>query len=123
MLKQWIGCRVDNFTHSWRGNKPLAVVIHGYSGMETAQVLFANPRSSESCHYLVAAGGRIHQHADEADTAYHAGLVINPAWVLYRRGFNPNLMTIGVATAVGPDENWSEEIYDATAELIWEKAA
>ncbi|AAU92699.1 N-acetylmuramoyl-L-alanine amidase domain/peptidoglycan binding domain protein [Methylococcus capsulatus str. Bath] len=123
MLKQWIGCPATNFTQGRRGLKPLAVVIHAYPSLETAETVFANPRSSESCHYLIAAGGRIRQYVDETDTAYHAGLVINPSWGLYRRGINPNLMTIGVAAAVGPGEHWSGEMYDAAAELIGEIAA
>lgn len=123
MLKQWIGCPPDNFTRGRRGQEPQAVVIHAYPSLEAADALFANPKSSESCHYVVAPGGLIHQYVDEADTAYHAGLVVNPSWALYRRGINPNLMTIGVAAAVGPGENWSEEMYGATAELIREIAA
>ncbi|QXP83085.1 N-acetylmuramoyl-L-alanine amidase [Methylococcus sp. Mc7] len=123
MLKQWIGCPPDNFTQGRRGHEPQAVVIHAYPSLQAADALFANPKSSESCHYVVAAGGLVHQYVDEADTAYHAGLVVNPSWALYRRGINPNLMTIGVAAAVGPGENWSEEMYGATAELIREIAA
>jgi hypothetical protein len=122
MLKQWIGCPPDNFTQGRRGHKPQAVVIHAYPSLEAAETLFADPKSSESCHYVVGAGGLVHQYVDEADTAYHAGLVVNPSWALYRRGINPNLMTVGVA-AVGAGESWSEEIYGIAAELIREIAA
>ncbi len=118
MLKQWIGCPPQNFSQGRKGHQPQAIVIHAYPSLEAAERLFANPIASESCHYLVAPGGIIHQYVNETDTAYHAGLTVNPRWRLYRQGVNPNLVTIGVAAAIADGSAWTAELYDSVAVLL-----
>lgn len=118
MLKQWIGCAPQNFSQGRKGYQPQAIVIHAYPSLDAAERLFANPIASESCHYLVAPGGIIHQYVNETDTAYHAGLVVNPRWRLYRQGVNPNLVTIGVAAAIAEGKAWTADVYDSVAVLL-----
>ena len=122
MLKQWLGCAPENFSKGRKGHQPGAIVIHAYPSLRAAEALFANPKASESCHYVVGAGGIVQQYVDESDTAYHAGLVINPTWSGYRPGINPNLQTIGIAAAVADGGAWSEELYATVAELVGEIA-
>ncbi|NJD05378.1 MAG: N-acetylmuramoyl-L-alanine amidase [Methylococcaceae bacterium] len=123
MLKQWIGCSPENFTEGRKGLKPDAVVVHGFDDLATTRALFSDPKSNQSCHYVAAADGTVHQYVDEADTAYHAGLVINPSWRLLRQGVNPNLHTLGVAAAVSPDVPWPDGLYETVAQLIRDLAS
>lgn len=120
MQKLWIGCDPNNFTQGRKGLKPDAVVIHAFTSLEAAEALFADPASDQSCHYVAAADGTVHQYVDDRDTAYHAGLVINPSWALLRQGVNPNLHTLGVAAAIAADAAWPDSLYDTVAELVSE---
>src|SRR5258708_18197834 len=42
----------------------------------------------------------------EEDTAFHAGVLVNPTWTLLRPGVNPNSYTIGVEHEGKPDDLW-----------------
>jgi len=122
MLKQWTPCAPENFRKGRGGLTPSAVVIHAYHSMQDTDNLFANPGASESCHYVVADDGSVHQYVDEHDTAFHAGVVVNPSWSGVRRGVNPNLHTIGVAAAVPAGAGWSDAQYASVAQLVKEIA-
>ena len=123
MIKQWTGCAQQNFLKARRGFRPEAIVIHAYSSLDVAETLFADSTSAQSCHYVVDGDGHIYQYVDESDTAFHAGLVINPSWRLLHSGVNPNLYTLGVAGVTGTGMQWSDVLYDTLTELLQELCA
>lgn len=78
------------------GGGPRAVVIHTTDGTwDGTAAWFADPASGVSAHWLVGLDGRVAQLVDEADTAFHAGLVVRPS-VPLTHGPDPNAWTIGV---------------------------
>lgn len=120
MIKQWIGCAPSNFLKGRKEFRPEAIVIHAYSSLDRAELLFADPNSAQSCHYAVDADGHALQFVDESDTAFHAGLVINPTWKHLHPSVNPNLYTLGVAGIAETESQWSDALYDTMAELLRE---
>ena len=83
MQRNWIGCAADNFRKGRYGLEPKAIVIHVIVGsLESAGMTFRDPRSSVSAHYGVGKSGYVHQYVEEADTAFHAGIVVDPTWRL-----------------------------------------
>jgi N-acetylmuramoyl-L-alanine amidase len=75
------------------------VVIHVTEG-DAASVVswFSNPSADVSAHYMVRKDGVVVQFVDEADTAWHAGRVVEPTadLVIERQGWNPNGYSIGI---------------------------
>lgn len=123
MPAQWIGCAAENFHKGRHGHEPKAIVIHIIVGsLEAADLTFKDPRSSVSAHYAVGKSGRLHQFVDEADTAYHAGIVVRPTWKLIDPQVNPNLQTIGIEHEGQPQDIWPDEQYAASAALVKEIA-
>jgi len=101
MEKQWIGCIQGNF-RSGRpaGFKPEIIVLHSADGsLAEADILYNRPDALQSMHYAIGNNGKIHQYVEEADTAFHAGLVVNPSagFIKQRPNTNPNFFSIGVA--------------------------
>jgi N-acetylmuramoyl-L-alanine amidase len=97
MHKQWFGCCADNFKSGRGGLKPEAIVIHRSGGRLTElDARCKKPRAFSSAHYGVGPAGEVHQYVDERDTAFHAGIVVNPTAniVNAKTGINPNLYTI-----------------------------
>src|SRR4051794_15928975 len=80
----WIGCARNNY----RDNRPShleveAVVIHlidGSLGSADATFLDNQLDKPRSAHYAVGKRGEIHQYVLEKDTAFHAGVILNPTW-------------------------------------------
>jgi len=125
MHKQWIGCAAANFRKGRPAPyRPEAIVIHVISGsLQEAADRFHNPASSVSAHYGVGRDGTVHQFVEEADVAFHAGVVVSPCWELLKPGVNPNFYTIGVEHEGRPEDPWPAAQYDASAELIAELLA
>jgi N-acetylmuramoyl-L-alanine amidase len=104
--------------------KPVAIVIHVMDGSLTGtDSWFASEHSEVSAHYGIGKSGEVHQYVDEADTAFHCGIVKNPTWTgLYRapgrQAINPNLYTIGIEHEGNANLDWPEAMYAASAELI-----
>ena len=124
MHKQWIGCDAGNF-RSGRGEfKPEAVVLHR-SGGTLAEIdkRYAQAATFTSAHYAVASDGSVHQYVEEADTAFHAGVVVNPTWQLIKPGRNPNFYVIGIELEGDAGDPTTGAQYDAAAALIAEIAA
>ncbi len=95
-----------NFRRGRDGERPRAVVVHTTDGtFEGAASWFARAESGVSAHYLVGLGGRVVQFVDEADTARHAGRVLDPTAELAdgagADGVNP--FTIGIEFEDGGD--------------------
>jgi len=124
MASQWIGCAADNFRKGRHGHLPKAIVIHIIVGsLEAANLTFKDPRSSVSAHYGVGKTGDIHQFVDEADTAFHAGIVVRPTWKLIDPQVNPNYYTIGIEHEGQAQDIWPDEQYATSAGLVKEIAA
>lgn len=122
MLKQWIGCAPQNARGGRKTFTPEAVVLHQLDSMAEADRRFADPASSESAHYAVSEDGLVHQYVEEADTAFHAGVVVNGSWMGLKVGQNPNFYTIGIVGA-SKSRPWSGALYDALAQLIADVAS
>jgi hypothetical protein len=123
--KEWIGCAAGNFRKGRpTGFAPEAIVIHIIDGsLQSAGVHFNDPASIVSAHYAVGKDGSIHQFVEESDTAFHAGVVVNPSWQLLKPRVNPNFYTIGIEHEGRPDDPWSEVQYETSATLVAEVAA
>jgi N-acetyl-anhydromuramyl-L-alanine amidase AmpD len=87
-----------NFDRGREGDDPVLIVIHTNVGTWPGTIdWFGREESRVSSHYLVALDGRIAQFVDEADTAHHAGNVLDPtAELVIERGGNPNRYSIGI---------------------------
>src|SRR5438874_2970529 len=98
MAISWIGCAPGNFRQGRpAGFRPEAVVIHIMDGpMSAADSHFNDPKAKVSAHYGIGRDGEIHQYVKETDTAFHAGIIVNPIWPLLKPGVNPNFYTIGI---------------------------
>ncbi len=122
---RWIGCPEANF-HRGRafGLRPEAVVVHLIDGSFAAgEAVFRDPTAHKSAHYAISKEGEVHQYVDENDTAFHAGIVVNPTWSLLKPRVNPNFYTIGIEHEGRPDDVWPEAQLSASATLIGEIAA
>jgi len=124
-MTQWIGCPDSNFRRGRPfGLRPEAVVVHIMDGsFEAGESVFRNPSTQKSAHYGISFVGEVHQYVDENDTAFHAGIVINPTWALLKPRVNPNFYTIGIEHEGRPDDVWSEAQLTASATLIGQIAA
>jgi N-acetylmuramoyl-L-alanine amidase len=124
-MTDWIGCPDSNFSRGRPfGLRPEAVVVHIIDGSFAAgESVFRDPSTHKSAHYAVSRNGEIHQYVAEHDTAFHAGIVVNPTWALLKPGVNPNFYTIGIEHEGRPDDVWPEAQLSASANLIGEIAA
>jgi len=124
-MTQWIGCPDSNFRRGRPfGLRPEAVVVHIMDGsFEAGESVFRNPTTQKSAHYGISRAGEVHQYVDEHDTAFHAGIVINPTWPLLKPRINPNFYTIGIEHEGRPDDEWPEAQLTASATLIGQIAA
>src|SRR5450631_1958495 len=123
-MLRWIGCPDSNF-HRGRpfGLRPEAIVVHIIDGSFAAgESVFRNPATQKSAHYAVSWTGSVDQFVDENDTAFHAGIVVNPTWPLLKPRINPNFYTIGIEHEGCPDDVWPEAQLSASATLIGEIA-
>ncbi|MGH9495667.1 MAG: N-acetylmuramoyl-L-alanine amidase [Candidatus Sulfotelmatobacter sp.] len=119
-MTQWIGCPPTNFHHGRPyGLRPEAVVVHIMDGSFAAgESVFRDPTTQKSAHYGISGRGDVHQYVDENDTAFHAGIVVNPTWPLLKPRINPNVYTIGIEHEGRPDDIWQEEQLASSARLI-----
>lgn len=120
MQPTWIGCPSSNFRQGRPvGFRPEAIVVHIMDGSFAAgESVFSDPSTQKSAHYGISKEGMVHQYVDEHDTAFHAGVVVNPTWSLLKPGINPNFYTIGIEHEGRPDDVWPEAQMAASAELI-----
>jgi N-acetylmuramoyl-L-alanine amidase len=124
-MSRWIGCPDSNFRRGRPfGLRPEAVVVHIMDGSFAAgESVFRDPTSHKSAHYGISRDGEVDQYVDENDTAFHAGIVINPTWPLLKPRVNPNFYTIGIEHEGRPDDVWPEALLSASATLIGQIAA
>ena len=119
-MVKFIGCPNSNFLHGRPfGFRPEAIVIHIMDGsFESGESVFRDPTTHKSAHYGISKSGEIHQYVDENDTAYHAGIVVNPTWELLKPHVNPNFYTIGIEHEGRADDEWPEAQLEASATLV-----
>lgn len=125
MEHTWTGCPESNFRKGRPlGFRPEAIVIHIMDGSFSAgEGVFLSEGTQKSAHYGISKEGVIHQYVDENDTAFHAGIVVNPTWALLKPGINPNFYTIGIEHEGRPDDVWPEAQLTASGGLIGEIVA
>lgn len=125
--RQWIGCDPGNFRQGRPGGlKPVGIVIHVMDGtLNGTDAWFNDPRAKVSAHYGVGVDGRIHQYVSEEDTAFHAGIIVNPtaSLVLASPNVNPNFYTIGVEHEGHGEDPWTPQQSAASAVLVADIAA
>ncbi len=124
MDKTFVGCAPGNFQQG----RPLdllpeAIVIHiGEGSLRSIDSQFHDPKAKVSAHYCVAKSGDIHQYVEETDTAFHAGIVVNPSWPLLKQDVNPNFYTIGIEHEGHADDVWPEIQIKTSVALVAEIA-
>jgi N-acetyl-anhydromuramyl-L-alanine amidase AmpD len=120
----FIGCADVNFRPGRPLDfKPEAIVIHIAGGsLQSVDAQFNDPNSHVSAHYCVGKTGAVHQYVHETDSAFHAGIVVNPTWPLLKPGVNPNFYTIGIEHEGLPDDVWPDAQIDTSAALVGEIA-
>jgi len=120
-----MGCPGNNFREGRPGgHRPEAIVVHIMDGSFAAgESVFLDPATQKSAHYGISTTGEVHQYVDESDTAFHAGIVVNPQWELLKPGVNPNFYTIGIEHAGRADDIWPDVQLSISAGLIGEIAA
>lgn len=124
MDKTFIGCASVNFRPGRPLNfKPEAIVIHiAVGSLGSVDSHFNDPAAQVSAHYCVAKSGKVHQYVHETDTAFHAGIVVNPTWPLLKPDVNPNFYTIGIEHEGLPDDVWPDAQLASSAALVGEIA-
>ncbi|OAI14540.1 hypothetical protein A1507_15315 [Methylomonas koyamae] len=125
MQIDWIGCAADNFRQGRPGGfRPDAIVLHSVADLAQAELGYQTGGSFVSAHYAIAGDGRVRQYVDEKDTAFHAGLVVNPsaALVEQRPNGNPNYYTIGIVLEAAAGSEFSAEQRAVCARLLREIA-
>jgi hypothetical protein len=123
----WIGCAPGNF----RAGRPLAyqpigIVVHVMEGtLDGTDRWFNDPSAKVSSHYGVGVDGSVHQYVAEQDTAFHAGIVVNPTapLVIARPNVNPNFYTIGIEHEGNAADAWTVPQSAASAALVADIAA
>ena len=107
-----IGCAPGNFRKGRPSPYlPIAIVIHIMDGtLRGTDQWFNDPASKVSAHYGIGRKGEVHQYVDESDTAFHAGIVVNPASALVkaRPSVNPNYYTIGIEHEGRRSDPWTD---------------
>jgi N-acetyl-anhydromuramyl-L-alanine amidase AmpD len=102
-----------------RGNKIQAFVIHKTEGcFKSAVDWCCNPKSQVSYHYIIDFNGDDVCLVMPENTAWHAGLLVNPQRFVEKLGKNPNLTTIGIALAGMAGSNPTQKQIAKCAELI-----
>ena len=118
-------CGASNFMAGRpAGMRPEAVVLHRSGGSaDDIRARFLDGATATSAHYVVGKDGHITQYVEEKDTAFHAGLAINPTWKGLKAKVNPNFYTIGIELEGSADEPVPDEQSEGCAALVAEIAA
>ena len=120
-----IACAPQNFVAGRpAGMRPQAVVLHRSGAtLDEFRARFTDGSSATSAHYVVGKDGSLVQYVDERDTAFHAGLVVNPFWKGLLPNTNPNYYTIGIELEGSATDGVPEEQAEVCAALVASVAA
>jgi len=123
----WMGCASRNFRVGRTNHAVEALVLHIIEGSQIgcdATFLDNNLVEPRSAHYSISKTGEIHHYVLEKDTAFHAGKLVNPSWPGLKRSngayVNPNLYSIGIEHEGRATDEWTDELYAASAALLRE---
>lgn len=100
------------------------IVIHCTDGYFPGDLewLKGAPGSSVSSHYLIAPLGPVYSLVDDANTAWHAGLIVKPTINLRKDNIgvyvNPNLYSLGIETSFKLPGTYTAEQWVALKELV-----
>lgn len=116
---------VGNFAHGRPGAIDMIVIHVAVATLQGTFNTFNNVAEQKSSHYCVGEAGEIWQFVQEADTAWHAGLLVGATspLVLSRPGVNPNSYSVGIENAGNypgdllPDD-FTPTQYDANGWLV-----
>jgi N-acetylmuramoyl-L-alanine amidase len=119
-------CGSRNFKIGRDSQKVEAIVIHIIEGSQTScDNTFANNTLSSvrSAHYSVGKNGAIHQYVQEGDSAFHAGKIVNATWTGLKKSpsgtfLNPNLYTIGIEHEGFASDEWTQQMYESSSQLM-----
>jgi N-acetylmuramoyl-L-alanine amidase len=115
MQVQWAPS--PNYRSGRQGRSIIAIVNHITAGLMPGTLSWlSNPAAKASAHYLVTKSGVVYQLVKDEDTAWHAGIINKPDWILYD-GSNPNYYTLGIEHEALAGEALSEAQYQATLGL------
>ncbi|NJK45269.1 MAG: N-acetylmuramoyl-L-alanine amidase [Pleurocapsa sp. SU_196_0] len=101
------------------------IVIHtSTASLSSMDHWFTNADARASAHYGVALDGTVHQYVREADTAFHAGVILRPRNALVKKmgAVNPNSYLIGIENEDLGDPmgvTRTESQIDANVELVY----
>ncbi len=127
MQKQWIGCGTGNFAPGRPAAlKPEMIVLHrDCAALDEFRARVYTAGGLTSAHYGVGRRGEIQQFVEESDTAFHCGLVLNPAadLVKARPGVNPNYYSLGITFEGIAGDPLTPEQARAAAQLLAEACA
>jgi hypothetical protein len=125
MQKLQLTCAPSNFKPGRpAGFQPEAIVLHR-SGWTAEQIRahYLDSSSTTSSHYVVMKAGEVLQYVAEQDTAFHAGVIINPTWKGLKPSVNPNFYTIGIELEGLAEDPIPDDQSLSSASLIAEIAA
>lgn len=125
LSKTRVACAAQNFVSGRPpGMRPEAIVLHRSGGtLDEFRGRFTDAAASTSAHYVVGQDGSVVQYVNEQDTAFHAGLVVNPVWTGLKPATNPNFYTIGIELEGVATDAVTEDQAEACAALIADVAA
>lgn len=102
------------------GKKITGIVFHStWGGTAGSLSWLCNPASQVSCHYLIDEKGAVYQLVQDADTAWHAGIVdagCLPSWADKKENFNRYVL--GIELTDNKDPHWQYPDVQRQA-LIW----
>jgi N-acetyl-anhydromuramyl-L-alanine amidase AmpD len=67
---------------------------------------------------MIGKSGEIWQFVHPDDTAWHAGVSMNPTWQNLKHNVNPNFYTIGIEHEGFTGEKWTASMIESSANLI-----
>ena len=124
----------DNFQKGRGGQQVRAVVLHIAAGsLSSVFPTFNTPQRGASAHFCIGKDGTIEQYVSVNDTAYANGLawhsennqwlcphnqVVQPTWKDLIPKINPNLYTVSIEHEGQPNDQWTDEMYDANLRLL-----
>lgn len=119
-----------NFYNGRFGYKPELIVVHCTDGAYPSDLNWlrgaSNPPVSSS--YYISPSGEVHQLVDDANGAWHAGVVSGPTAKLLKRNtagvvINPNYYTLGIEVSLRGNEEIRQEQWASLKELVSHLAA
>ena len=114
-----------NFYKGRFGYKPELIVVHCTDGFFPSDLawLRGSGTSQVSSSYYIAPDSAVHQLVDDANGAWHAGVLANPTAKLLKKNaagvfINPNWYTLGIEVSLRPPAVSPAAQWQALKELV-----